>query len=88
MQLEYNYYRNLLINSSAGINLLRHPAEYITDVYQCGQRIPFYRQIFNGHERIKPVGMGRGKSVYVRRNSAVRTYGSSGQSFRCQSGAL
>ena len=42
--------------------------------------------LFTGDERAKPVGVGRGPAVYVRRYSAVRLDGTSGELIRRQPG--
>ena len=55
-------------------------------IYQCAQRIPFHGTFFNSDERAKPVGMGRGPAVYVRRYSAVCLDGTSGELIRRQPG--
>lgn len=44
------------------------------------------RDVFNSDERAKPVGVGRGPAVYVRRYSAVCLDGTSGELIRRQPG--
>ena len=61
-------------------------SEHIPDVYQCAQLYSFHGTFFNSDERAKPVGVGRGPAVYVRRYSAVCLDGTSGELIRRQPG--
>ena len=83
---EYRCCSGIFINPAAGIDFQRRTFEYIPDVYQCAQCIPFHGTFFNSDERAKPVGVGRGPAVYVRRYSAVCLDGTSGELIRRQPG--
>lgn len=85
-QNEYRSSSSTFIDSFAGADFLWCSSEHIPDVYQCAQRIPFHGTFFNSDERAKPVGMGRGPAVYVRRYSAVCLDGTSGELIRRQPG--
>ena len=83
-QNEYRSSSSTFTDSFAGADFLWCSSEHIPDVYQCAQCIPFHGTFFNSDERAKPVGVGRGPAVYVRRYSAVCLDGTSGELIRRQ----